>query len=552
MDKIKLNKYRSMLSTNQDSFMGLDLVNTNRELPFGSLNKSIDLNDVYLDELNKSDKYRLSFTINGVFTNILTNLTGNDSLATFNDSIFKSVNSPLNQQGLSQKTDISYKESVEMHLRVENGWVGYYKPNGLSVDCKLIELNPKKKDLYFVNTEKKANWDLGLYYLKGKKQAFLGHTGLPITHCDTVDYAGRTMYRFFTPFNHNLQIGETVYVSNIGSSSGKYTVIDLGDDNNENKEMMFVLDLPIAPNITQNSNMKRVVNGVESEYYLRTLGLLTDIYGNELNQKSFDMSQLGFATNIYGDSLTQVIYNKDVDLSMFKDYRQRQPLEIILGVIKKAELLKFVELQSGYNLKYHNYFGTHIEDVRRLDGIKTPLENNITFNQSNGLIYDFVEFNSFELKEYQICDIYHRFNLHNRVGLLNIINESSGLISTSTNLGTRREGYLYKPFYPIIVREESEYVEKGTDADIIPEYAYEYSPFKYAWRDIYDKTSSSITYPFLNGCHYIQKNFDFLLMRQDPFGNYGLLYRQFPKDQVGKPNRLKPQFIQINNKYDEC
>lgn len=557
MNKIKLQQYRSMLSTNQDSFLNLDFVHTNKEIPQTEIVKNIDLNDVYLQEMNASNRYRFSFTINGMFTNILTNITGEDSLSTFNTEIFKAVNSPLNQQGFHYKTNITYKQSVESHLRIENGWVGYYRPNGLSVDCNLVELKPKKSDLCFINSNRIKNWDFGLFYIKSKRQPFLGHIGLPITHIDTVDYNGRVLYRFFSPFKHNLNIGDTVNIGNIGSLSGNYVVIDLGNDTNEHKEQMFVVDLPSAPSLTANTNIRRVVNGVVSEYYLRIVDMLEDIDGEKLNQNSYLLSEIGFANNVYGDSFTQLVFNKDIDLTDFKDHRSRPITEVFVGCVKKKFGGIYTNVQSGYDISYNNYYSNSIADARRLNGDTTPimpLETNIDLLSSTELILDFVEYNEYELKEYVISDILHRFNTQNRVngGTLVTGEISFGDYLGTISLGSRKEGYMYKPFKKIIIREESEYIEKATGFDIVPEYAVEYSPLKYSWRDIYDKTSSSIKYPFLNGCHYINNRFDFLLMRQDPFGNYGLLYRQFPKDQVGSVNRLKPQFIQTNNNYDEC
>jgi hypothetical protein len=42
-----------------------------------------------------------------------------------------------------------------------------------------------------------------------------------------------------------------------------------------------------------------------------------------------------------------------------------------------------------------------------------------------------------------------------------------------------------------------------------------------------------VDYPFLNGAHYIYKNYILSLRRQDPYGKYGLYYSTFPRDPYG-------------------
>lgn len=555
MTNIKLNKYKNMLSTNQDSFMGLDFSHTNKELPFNDIVKEIDANEVYFNEMDESNKYRLSFSLNGLFTNVLTAITGNDSLQTFSETTFVNENSPLNAS-LSEKTRITYKQSIDRHLRNENGWIGYYKPNGLSIDCNLIELNPKKNDLNFVNNNDYNNWDFNLFYLGSKENIFTTHSGLTISQYETVDYGGRILYRIFTPFKHNLKRGDKVSIYNIGSSSGKYNVLDIGDDDNESKENMFVVDLNSAPLIGINSHIKRNVNGVDSEYYARKLKPLN--INQTLTNKSYNLFQMGFSSNVFGDSVTQLVYNLDIDTSNIVDYLNRPILEIILGCFKNkssmTNLNLFTPIQSGYNLNYNKFSSNLIADVRRLNGsvsttVKIPLENDIKHSDAS-LVYDYVEFNSFEYQEYILSDVYHRFNLTNRVPATEVIIQTGQFEYTA--MGIRKEGYMYKPFYSIKIREESEYVELGDSFDILPTYAYEYSTNKYKWRDIYDKSKSSIIYPFLNGSHYIHNNIDFLLMRQDPFGNYGLLYTKFPKDSIGRSNPFKTNFIKQNSDNDEC
>jgi hypothetical protein len=93
-------------------------------------------------------------------------------------------------------------------------------------------------------------------------------------------------------------------------------------------------------------------------------------------------------------------------------------------------------------------------------------------------------------------------------------------------LGFRQEGYFYKPFHKIQIRNFSDYIEYGDESTVgIPEYATKTNE-GYMWRDIMNigfKAGES-DYPFTNGAHYIHKNIVFPVKRQDPFGVYGLRY----------------------------
>ena len=68
-----LNKKRSKVSTNKDNYMSLELGNQMKKISNHTDQHLIDVYQVYLDEKDASDKYRLIFTINPVCTNVLFN-----------------------------------------------------------------------------------------------------------------------------------------------------------------------------------------------------------------------------------------------------------------------------------------------------------------------------------------------------------------------------------------------------------------------------------------------------------------------------------------------
>lgn len=71
--KIYLKENYSKLSSNEDSFINISLSSDSHKLPLDSITKKVNAYDEYFSENDKSDKYRLIFTINPVCTNILFN-----------------------------------------------------------------------------------------------------------------------------------------------------------------------------------------------------------------------------------------------------------------------------------------------------------------------------------------------------------------------------------------------------------------------------------------------------------------------------------------------
>ena len=71
--KILLNKSKSKASTNTDSHLSVGLGNEMKKISNHTDQHLVDLYQVYLDEKDASDKYRLIFTINPVCSNVLFN-----------------------------------------------------------------------------------------------------------------------------------------------------------------------------------------------------------------------------------------------------------------------------------------------------------------------------------------------------------------------------------------------------------------------------------------------------------------------------------------------
>ena len=65
-----------------------------------------------------------------------------------------------------------------------------------------------------------------------------------------------------------------------------------------------------------------------------------------------------------------------------------------------------------------------------------------------------------------------------------------------------------------------------------------------------DKNNDLSSLPFSNGCIYVQKNFNFFLKRQDPYGEYGLSYPLYKYTQQLISNPMTRYVIYGSDRID--
>ena len=104
--KTLLNKKKSKTSTNKNGFMSVELGNRMKKITNYTDEHLVDLYQVYLDEKDASDKYRLIFTINPVCTNVLFNAVTEITYKEGSNECFCLVGDRAHNTGLSQFPDI--------------------------------------------------------------------------------------------------------------------------------------------------------------------------------------------------------------------------------------------------------------------------------------------------------------------------------------------------------------------------------------------------------------------------------------------------------------
>jgi hypothetical protein len=588
-----------------DNYVNINLESESKLLPPDNINKVVDLGDVFNKEREESKRYRFVGTLLPVFTNVLFNISGDKGPSSFNIFQYNNwVDTTLLQQpsepdaisydksygwetfdGYTFKTDpfdnsyvgrpdFTYTESINKNLKEINGWFGFYDPDFRKVGfCDFYDLEPRRDRFDPSSSLSVRNWEFTITYpYATDDQNHLVKGGLLITNAEVRILGGVPMVVFGTAAPHNLQIGDTVRISDISNlvMNGDFTVQSVGLENGDSKDTFFVVDInptlaTLGP-IFSGGRMKRLYYGNEVTYYLRKFKKIKKFETQtQLTPDDYEVYPLAFSLNIYNDPNYQIVIKDDIDISDLKDNLGRPLSEIYLTMVKSKSDNMFTRTQSGFD--FENYYGntiTNTTDGRAVSNIRkihtlsaplapfdshTPIEDNVLIS-NNDYYGDICEYSKYEVKETILQKIMHRFNTVDRE--TTVIKQ----ITDSAIYGPRPEGYIYYPHYQVNIRQFSNYVEQGDSTTVgIPEYAESLGDGRYLWRDLLtlgynDGQDETLDYPFLNGSHYLYDNFCIVTRRQDPFGVFGLYYvDKYPRDIFGDG---LPDKFEVKRAADEC
>jgi hypothetical protein len=570
--KYRLKQETSQESVNEETYDKLQLKSKDNLLPVNDINRIINVSDQFNKERQNSNYYRITGSFNTLFNNTLFNTTGNNSWNSFNGDLFRDNEFPPDGIDLNADDgDYTYKESVAYHLKENNGWFGFKDPNPNNESlCIWNDMEPNRTLFSLSPKNNIKNWELTITYpVANDHSVNIINNGILIIDSTPTIIGNRNMMTFTTPVKHGLSQGEGVDLSNITDDNlfdGVYNVVRLGEDNGDNKEYYFSVEISGITSLTANARMSRVYNGRKSVYYFRRFKKINvRVDGEEMENDDYEIFPLAFSQNIYEDKVNHFVINEDIDISGLKDNWGRPLSEIFVTIIKTDSGGKFTNVKSGIDIPLISVIENNagIPDIRRITNYVGITDDNHTTSHipldldvkitDDAFYGDVAEYNIFEQKEKILADVYHRFNTSNReIGGALIDVDFSG---TQITLGKRYEGYMYKPHHKIKIREYSSYIEEGTSSTLdMPSYAINTLDGRFLWRDLLDIGLNDIQetildYPFLNGTHYINTNISLPLKRQDPFGFYGLQHKTFPAD---NPGILLDDTIIIKKSQDVC
>jgi len=557
-NKILLNKTRTYNSVNVDSQIQFGIDSTNKPIPLNDISTNVSQFTQFQKERKESTIYRFYGNVTPIISNPL-----------YNDNI----------KITGTTSSFGSKKIFTSDIFEKNGWIGYYNDeldesalqfnDNKSALCEFIPFDPSFNRLKMLDSDGIPNYLFKVTYPFRSKDITLvknnsGVTlkdGIPIIEKFTVKLNGRLYVGFKTAINHGLADQDEISLLNFTDNTPNqtlvllkktYRVFKLGNQTNDKKFRTFLIDLdPSYINFTIGvSTIKRVVQDKSSQYYVREFKSLTSS-----DYKDYDMYPASFGVSYYDDKISSFNFKKDIDVKDLTDNLGRPLSELYFTTIKNdldADISTinsqyWLDKQSGLPSNLKNRFWTTITggyDIENNENINynirsfgDPVYNNNEWYQnideSNEIFDgDIVEYNENELIERRLELTYHRVNTIYREYLNRI----------DSNKEDKKEGYIYKPFNRIQIREFSNYINPIVDLQYviekynitnqleinglktsfgIPDYATEIATNVFKWRDLLeigevDITGGGVDYPFESGAHYINLDKRFYLQRQDP------------------------------------
>lgn len=290
---------------------------------------------------------------------------------------------------------------------------------------------------------------------------------------------------------------------------------------------------------SQHISYKKVVNGIECNYYVRIFSKVPnfknasavtsseyDIYKDdsklirEYQGSDYDfeshVSRLAFAKNIYGDEIGEVVFTDDIDISNLKDNLGRPLSTLYITFLKSNGGYKewygfdnvpiyppndkvtyshcFGALTCGYETSDESIYTNGISSINKINNIGgdamgvnvlsinkdvEKYRNNGNFKElevaygvDKNFYGDLCFYDEYNATEVSIQPMMYRFNTAQRESILSSSNDkfngynyddivyddydisNTFTVKTSQVSGTnsRKEGYYYKPHYPIEIK----------------------------------------------------------------------------------------------------
>ena len=290
---------------------------------------------------------------------------------------------------------------------------------------------------------------------------------------------------------------------------------------------------------SQHISYKKVVNGIECNYYVRIFSKVPnfknasavtsseyDIYKDdsklikEYQGSDYDfeshVSRLAFAKNIYGDEIGEVVFTDDIDISNLKDNLGRPLSTLYITFLKSNGGYKewygfdnvpiyppndkvtyshcFGALTCGYETSDESIYTNGINSINKINNIggdamgvnvlsiNKDVENDrnmggfkereVAYGVDKNFYGDLCFYDEYNATEVSIQPMMYRFNTAQRESILSSSNDkfngynyddivyddydisNTFTVKTSQVSGTnsRKEGYYYKPHYPIEIK----------------------------------------------------------------------------------------------------
>jgi hypothetical protein len=578
--KIILPTKKFFKADEEDINIRVNLDETEALLRQGDKDIVLDIAQLFDDERNESNNYKIHGKLKMVFRNLYTGTTtyaplkrnlylngdGTEALTTYPGSlpynefaflrkdVLREVNIP--QTGSTLTT---FTQNIQLTGTTYTGHT-----TTTSIDAPYKNWNVYLSYAYAKNSDYPMAYTLtggttGLTY------NFTAKDGIPFRVTDDGTY-----YVLTSPVEHGMSQGEYVTLSTTGNTfystigtgtttnvTGRTFYIDTVGNEVHNSEK-YVISL-LKTDFKNGSTLGTVVfgkrcidkdniTGTTSEYYVHKLKTLTET-------NDYILDKLGFETPIWEEERKLVFETSEGDNdylvelnrmeSVLYDFKEPlnltgvtnnlgySPTEVFVSVIFRNGNGYFdYPPKVGYKFNFHNtwidnhFVGTGSTETGIPSSTFTSNIGTTGFTRGNELPIgtvltgDFIEYNRQELKERVVSPAFHKFNIKSTIF-------NHGQNTALTYAGQSPVGLYYQPYYKIKLRQLSPYIETSNTDDIynLPENAtYFEDEGLWKWRDVYDMgftdiDGNGIDYPFINNIHYVKNDINFYLRNEEYYTN---------------------------------
>jgi hypothetical protein len=567
-NRIVLSRKKYKSAPNVSSMIDIPFNQNTKNITEYDRSENIDLNEVFNNERQNSNKFRPLTKVTFLFKNTY---VGETNYKPFYENLYYVNALESSRQFCSNGNANVYWSGYPLYnefdlTRTDNDTDGYTTPNtGGQID--FISTSASSYNWNFFLTYPYENVQKPMYAVEPQtNQELLWNSvdGLPFIINNSTSN-GQNLITFRSVCKHGLSVGEFVELSINYNGRNVFQVEQLGDGKVDSELFIFSISdigytgTTFAEGVS--GTFKRVidinnVSSTKSEYYVRRHKVLTNQTesvltnaGFELNpfklQKQYEPSaltpnQISRISVKEGSQTYNLSFSDNIDIQNLIDNQQRPITELFftfqwigrLGWTSKPTYSQYA-LKQGFdfnlplkdgqpndwwdndpqNLNVNSYAGIQVESYTKssFNNIPIVFYYNKPLSKGDTIDGDFCEWNDSEYSERVISNIYHKIIYNENVFDINITNESQEY---------NPFGFYYQTHHPITLRAFSSYIEEGSSDDTtgIPNWAtYNTSTNNFIWRDIYqygfiDNDNIGVDYPFLNGVHYPFKNLIFRLI----------------------------------------
>lgn len=561
--KILLPTKKFFKAEEEDLNVSLNLDAKNKLLREGDRDIILNISDLFDEERNNSNNYKIYGKIKMVYRNMYSGTTTYSPL--------------LRHLYVTDETNpnigfIDYNE----YGFLRNDTLREVNSISHSATVPVTPINPTLKGTEYTGhtvttnfTAPYKNWNLYLSYVYdqdenfpmtytltgGTKCNFVSGTGIPFR----IEQIGKT-YKLTSPVEHGMSVGEYITLSGntlSGPISGRtFNILSVGDETHNSEK--FVLEIPSGMTITSTIVIgKRCldaknITGTSSKYYIHKHKTISNVADYILDIAGFEKSIWEEERKIlFENALSEpdVLVERNRMESLLYDFKEPFVLKDILNNLGYTPTEVYVTVinrnangyfnyppKVGYKFNFHNtwvdeqFNGSSSEETaigKHSITTNTPgysFSGGTELSSGTTLIGAFVEYNESEMKERIISESFHKIIL--RPDVFN--HGQTGDVSMFTGATTTNPfGFYYQTHYRVKLRQLSPYTETSDTDNIynLPENTkYNELEKVWKWRDLYDHgyvdpDGYGTNYPFANNTHYVKNDINFYFRNERYFTN---------------------------------